>query len=152
MRAKAKVNRNPSQPTRWPVDIGVRRKLKAPDQVSLECHHDARKIGERRCVGRAGHVVQSLLKWTVNQWPEARQGTRAKTRFGSCGGMPRLSLTSVKAQEHDRGMMREMGYQQEEFFVGLDALGLRTAARHPRLPMAWTSRASHDIRLKRRSK
>ena len=33
-----------------------------------------------------------------------------------------LTLHSVQAQEHNRGMMRDMGYQQEEFFVGLGKL------------------------------
>lgn len=33
-----------------------------------------------------------------------------------------LTLHSVQAQEHNRGMMHETGYQQEEFFVGLGKL------------------------------
>jgi hypothetical protein len=33
-----------------------------------------------------------------------------------------LTLHSVQAQEHNRGMMRDIGYQQEELFVGLGKL------------------------------
>jgi len=33
-----------------------------------------------------------------------------------------LTLNSAKAQEHNRRMMREISYQQEEFFIGLGKL------------------------------
>jgi hypothetical protein len=33
-----------------------------------------------------------------------------------------LTLNSAKGYEQDRGMMRETGYQQEEFFIGLGKL------------------------------
>jgi hypothetical protein len=70
------------------------------------------------------HVVQSLF----NIRDELTSGLKrvgdrspAKAAFRIMRAACRdfLTLHSVQTQAHNRGMMRETGHQQEEFFVGL---------------------------------
>jgi hypothetical protein len=60
----------------------------------------------------------------TNGLKRAGDNSPAKEAFGIMRAACRefLTLDSVQEQEHNRGMMRGMGYQQKEFLVGLGKL------------------------------
>jgi hypothetical protein len=73
------------------------------------------------------HVVESMFKIRdelTSGLKRVGDGSPAKEAFRIMRAACRdfLTLHSVQAQEHNRGMMHDTGYQQEEFFVGLGKL------------------------------
>jgi hypothetical protein len=92
------------------------------------CHlEDSRALYSQAVWEEPSHVVQSLFKIRdelTTGLKRVGDNSPAKEAFRIMRAACRdfLTLTSAKAQEQNRGMMRETGYQQEEFFVGLGTL------------------------------
>jgi hypothetical protein len=88
---------------------------------------DKRALYSQAVWEEPSHVVQSLFKIRdelTNGLKRVGDNSPAKDAFRIMRAACRdfLTLTSAKAQEHHRGMMCEMSYQQEEFFIGLGKL------------------------------
>lgn len=88
---------------------------------------DKRALYSQAVWEEPSQVVQSLFNIRdelTNGLKRIGDNSPAKGAFrimrASCRDF--LTLNSVKAQEHNRGMMRDIGYQQEEFFIGLGKL------------------------------
>lgn len=88
---------------------------------------DKRALYSQAVWEEPSHVVLSLFKIRdelTGGLKRVGDNSPAKEAFRIMRAACRdfLTLHSVQAQEHNRGMMRDMGYQQEEFFVGLGKL------------------------------
>lgn len=113
------------------LGFGISWKAPEPERVVVRdvitTLEDKRALYSQAVWEEPSHVVQSLLKIRdelTNGLKRVGDNSPAKDAFRIMRAACRdfLTLHSVQAQEHNRGMMRDMGYQQEEFFVGLGKL------------------------------
>ena len=113
------------------LGFGASWKAPEPERVVVRdvitALEDKRALYSQAVWEEPSHVVQSLLKIRdelTSGLKRVGDNSPAKEAFrimrAACRNF--LTLHSVKEQEHNRGMMRDMGYQQEEFFVGLGKL------------------------------
>jgi hypothetical protein len=113
--------------------LGFGASWKAPEPERVVVRDVITALEDKRALyGQAiweepSHVVQSLFKIRdelTSGLKRVGDNSPAKDAFRIMRAACRdfLTLTSAKAQEHNRGMMRDTGYQQEEFFVGLGKL------------------------------
>jgi hypothetical protein len=113
--------------------LGFGASWKAPEPERVVVRDVITMLEDRRALysqavwEEPSQVVQSLFKIRdelTNGLKRVGDNSPAKDAFRLMRAACRdfLTLHSVQAQEHSRGMMRETGYQQEEFFVGLGKL------------------------------
>jgi hypothetical protein len=113
--------------------LGFGASWKAPEPERLVVRdvmtalEDKRALYSQAVWEEPSHVVQSLFKIRdelTNGLKRVGDNSPAKDAFRIMRSACRdfLTLTSAKAQEQNRGMMNETGYQQEEFFIGLGKL------------------------------
>jgi hypothetical protein len=113
--------------------LGFGASWKAPEPERVVVRDVITMLEDRRALysqavwEEPSHVVQSLFKIRdelTSGLKRIGDSSPAKDAFcimrAACRDF--LTLHSVQAQEHNRGMMHETGYQQEEFFVGLGKL------------------------------
>lgn len=113
------------------LGFGVSWKPPEPERVVVRdvitALEDKRALYSQAVWEEPSHVVQSLFKIRnelTNGLKRVGDNSPAKEAFRIMRAACRdfQTLHSVQVQEHNRGMMRETGYQQEEFFVGLGKL------------------------------
>src|SRR3974390_2855750 len=108
--------------------LGFGASWKAPEPERVVVRDVITMLEDRRAPSSPTHweeqsqVVQSLFKIRdelTNGLKRVGDNSPAKDAFRIMRAACRdfLTLHSVQAQEHNRGMMRETGYTQEEFFV-----------------------------------
>jgi hypothetical protein len=113
--------------------LGFGASWKAPEPERIVVRDIITMLEDRRALysqavwEEPSHVVQPLFKIRdelTNGLKRVGDNSPAKEAFrimrAACRNF--LTLHSAQAQEHNRGMIREIGYQQEEFFVGLGKL------------------------------
>ncbi len=113
------------------LGFGASWRAPEPERVAVRdvitALEDKRALYSQAVWEEPSHVVQSLLKIRdelTNDLKRVGDNSPAKDSFRIMRAACRdfLTLNSAKAQEHNRGMMHETGYQQEEFFIGLGKL------------------------------
>lgn len=111
--------------------VGMSWKAPEPERVVVRdviiALEDKRALYSQAVWEEPSHVVQSLFKIRdelTSGLKRVGDNSPAKEAFRTMRAACRdfLTLHSVQQQEQNCGMMRETGYQQEEFFVGLGKL------------------------------
>lgn len=113
------------------LGFGASWKAPEPERVVVRdvitALEDKRALYSQAVWEEPGHVVQSLFKIRdelTSGLKRVGDNSPAKDAFRIMRATCRdfLTLNSAKAHENNHGMMRDMGYQQEEFFIGLGKL------------------------------
>jgi len=113
------------------LGFGASWKAPEPERVVVRdvitALEDKRALYSQAVWEEPSHVVQSLFKIRdelTSGLKRVGDNSPAKDSFRIMRAACRefLTLTSAKAHEQNRGIMRETGYQQEDFFVGLGKL------------------------------